>query len=72
MDQSRINCSLEQSASDPHEAVSPSDVSEGSAVGAFIMLLVASGIAAVSFFLASPDRARGGDTAMDQVRVRPQ
>lgn len=67
MAKSRCKTRLEHSASDAGEPGSPTARSEGSAVGAFILLLVASGIAAVSFFLASPDRSFGGATAMRQV-----
>ena len=65
MAKSRIKSSLEDGASRERETGSRS---EGSAVGAFIMLLIASGIAAVSFFLASPDRSLD-DSAMPQVRL---
>ncbi len=63
---------LEKTTGDPHEATCPPNVTEGSAFGAFIMLLAASGVAAISFFLASPDRALGDDTAITHVRgMRP-
>ena len=65
MAKSRIKRSLEDSARRERETGSRS---EGSAVGAFIMLLIASGIAAISFFLASPDRSLD-DSAMPQVRL---
>lgn len=65
MAKSHIKSSLDDSASREHETGSRS---ESSAVGAFIMLLIASGIAAVSFFLASPERSLD-DSAMPQVRV---
>ena len=72
MAKSRFKTRLEHSASDAGEPGSPTARSEGSAVGAFILLLVASGIAAVSFFLASPDRSLGGATAMRQVGGMPE
>lgn len=72
MAKSRCKTRFEHTASDAGEPGSPSARSEGSAIGAFILLLVASGIAAVSFFLASPDRSLGGDTAMRQVGGMPE
>lgn len=56
----RIDSGFKQTMRDAQESPSPTEGSETSAIGAFLLLLLAFGIAAISFVIANPDRAFTG------------